>query len=214
MNRVLKKIRQDNKELITSEELKKYCQELYFNYKIIGNYLISHGYLVNVLDNIYYIKTIDEVSQNMLKFSILELVAKALEFKNVHNWYFGLYTALKLNEVDYDHQNKFVYLINNLFIKNKPIKIMGKKFRVLRFKNASFKFGIINEKVRYSDLEKTILDLLYLWEYKHMNERRIIIELSKLLDGSSKEKILDYSQYYPKSNKFILKKALKILNYN
>ena len=112
MNRVLKKIRQDNKELITSEELKKYCQELYFNYKIIGNYLISRGYLVNVLDNIYYVKTIDEVSQNMLKFSILELVAKALEFKNVHNWYFGLYTALKLNEIDYNHQNKYCYTFN------------------------------------------------------------------------------------------------------
>ena len=85
---------------------------------------------------------------------------------------------------------------------------MGKKFRFFRFKDDLFNFGIINGKVKYSDLEKTILDFVYLWEYNHRNERTILVELSKLLDGTSKEKILDYSQYYPKSNINILKKAL------
>lgn len=200
MNRVLKKIRQDNKEFITSEELKKYCKELYFNYRIISNYLISRNFLVKILDDIYYVKTVDEVRQNKLKIPISELLGKALELKNVHNWYFGLYTALKLNEIKYNHQNKYCYLINNRILINKPIKILGKKFRFLRFQDPLFHFGIINGKVKYSDFEKTILDLVYLWEYNHRNENRILIELSKLLDGTSKEKILDYSQYYPKSN--------------
>ena len=208
MNRVLKKIRQDNKELITSEELKKYCEELYFNYRTISNYLISRKFLIKILDGIYYVKTADEMSLDKLKLSSLELLAKALELKDVHNWYFGLYTALKLNEIDYHHQNKYCYLINNRILKNKPIKVLGKKYRFFRFQDALFNFGIINGKVKYSDLEKTILDLLYLWEYKHRNENRILIELSKLLDGTSKEKILDYSQYYPYSNQNILKKAL------
>ncbi len=211
MNRVLKRLRQDKKEFITSEELKKYCKELYFNHRIINNYLISRGYLVNILDNIYYVKTSDEVNQNMLKFSILELLAKALKQKHVENWYYGLYTALKLINIDYKNQDDFYYLINDRILKNQPIKILGKKFRFLRFKNVFFNFGIINGKVKYSDLEKTILDLIYLWEYNHMNENRILIELSKLLNGISEEKILDYSQYYPKSNVNILKKAL---NYN
>jgi hypothetical protein len=71
---------------------------------------------------------------------------------------------------------------------------------------------MINKKVKYSDLEKTILDLIYLWEYNHTNEKIILIKLSKLLvlDGILEEKILKYSQYYPKSNKNILKKALNI----
>ncbi|UCD00923.1 MAG: hypothetical protein JSV23_08555 [Promethearchaeota archaeon] len=209
MNRVLKKIRQDNKEFITSEELKKYCKELYFNHIIISNYLISRRYLVKIIDNIYYVKTIDEITQNKLNYSILELVAKALKLKHVENWYYGLYTALKLTNIDYEHQDGFLYLINNRILNNKPIKILGKKFRFLIFKSGLFNFGIINGKVKYSDPEKTVLDLIYLWEYNHINENRILIELSKLLDGISEEKILDYSQYYPESNINILKKALK-----
>jgi hypothetical protein len=47
-----------------------------------------------------------------------------------------------------------------------------------------------------------------------MHENRILIELSKLMDGILEEKILEYSQYYPKSNKNIFKKALKNLNCN
>lgn len=209
MNRVLKKIRQNNKEFITSEELKKYCKELYFNHRIISNYLISRGYLVKILDNIYYVKTIDEISQNMLKNSVLELVAKALKKKHVKNWYYGLYTALELMNIDCENQDEFFYLINDRILKNKPIKISGKTFRFFRFKNAFFNFGIINKKVNYSDLEKTILDLIYLWKYNHMNENIILIELSKLLDGILEEKILEYSQYYPESIKNILKNALK-----
>ncbi|NVM18920.1 MAG: hypothetical protein HWN80_14495 [Candidatus Lokiarchaeota archaeon] len=208
MNRVLKKIRQENKKFITSEELQNYCKELYFNYRIISNYLISRKFLIKILDDIYYVKAADEMSLDKLKLPISELLAKALKLKNVHNWYYGLYTALKFNEIDYNHQNKYCYLINNRILKNKPIKILGKKYRFLRFQDALFNFGIINGKVKYSDLEKTILDLLYLWKYNHRNENRILIELSKLLKGISKEKIIDYSQYYPKSNQNILKKAL------
>ena len=216
MIRVLKKIRQDNKEFISYEELKKYSKELYYNHRVISNYLISRGYLVNVLDNIYYVKTIDEISQNMLKYPILELVAKALKKKCVKNWYYGLYTAFELLNIDYENQDEFLYIINDRFLINKPIEILGEKFRFLKVKNAFFKFGMINKKVKYSDLEKTILDLIYLWENNHINEKIILIKLSKLLvlDGILEEKILKYSQYYPKSNKNILKKALKNLNYN
>jgi len=211
MNRVLKKIWQDNKEFIANEELKKYCKDLYFNHRIIRNYLISRRYLVNIFDNIYYVKNYDEIRQNMLKYSILELVAKALKKKQIENWYYGLYTALELMNIDYENQVDVFYLINDRIFNKKPLKILGKRFRFLRFKNAFFNFGIINGKIKYSDLEKTILDLIYLWEYNHKNEKIILIELSKLLDGSSEEKILDYSQYYPRSNQNILRKALKKL---
>lgn len=212
MNRVLEKIRKDNKEFITSEELKKYCKDLYFNHRIIRNYLITRGYLINILDNIYYVKTINEISQNELKYSILEIVAKALKYKNVKNWYYGLFTALELMNIDYKNQDQFFYLVNDRISSNNPIKILGKNFRFLRFKSAFFNFGIINGKINYSDHEKTILDLIYLWEYSHRNENRIVIELSRLLEGISEEKILNYSQYYPKSNINILKNALKKLN--
>ncbi|MFX0036372.1 MAG: hypothetical protein ACFE9I_12130 [Candidatus Hermodarchaeota archaeon] len=209
MHRVLEKIKKDNKEFVNSEELREYCKELYFNYRTIGDYLISRGHLLNVLDDIYYVKSDEEFIKKEIQYSTLELIAKVLKLKKVTNWYFGLYTALNLNKVNYDNQAEFLYLINNQIVRDNPIKILGKKFRFLIFKNSFFNFGIIKNKIRYSDHEKTILDLLYLWDYNNMNENRILIELIKLLDGISEEKILNYARYYPKSNKIILEKALK-----
>lgn len=211
MIRVLKKIKQDNKEFVTSEELQIYSKDLYLDYRTISNYLVTRGFLLNILDDIYYVKSEEEILQNKLNYSILELVGKGLDLKNVKNWYFGLYTALNLINIEYEHENDMFYLINDQIIKEKPIKILGKDFRFLTFKNALFNFGIIDNKVKYSDHEKTILDLIYLWQYNHMNESRILINAYKLLDGISEEKILDYSQYYPISNRKVLKKALNKL---
>lgn len=211
MIRVLKKIKQDNKEFVTSEELQIYSKDLYLDYRTISNYLVTRGFLLNILDDIYYVKSEEEILQNKLNYSILELVGKGLNLKNVKNWYFGLYTALNLINIEYEHENDMFYLINDQIIKEKPIKILGKDFRFLTFKNTLFNFGIIDNKVKYSDHEKTILDLIYLWQYNHMNESRILINAYKLLDGISEEKILDYSQYYPISNRKVLKKALNKL---
>ncbi|MFW9782325.1 MAG: hypothetical protein ACFFFB_08590 [Candidatus Heimdallarchaeota archaeon] len=205
----MKKISEDDKEFITSEELENYCQKFYYNHKTIGNYLISRGYLLNVLDNIYYVKNYDEICQNKLKYSFLELVGKALKYKRIVNWYYGLYTALEILNIDYDKQNQFFYLINDKFASNKPVKILGRTFRFLRFKNALFDFGIIKKKLRYSDLEKTIMDLIYLWEHNQINENQILVQLHNLLNGMKKAKILKYSKYYPKSNQDLIKKALK-----
>ncbi|UCC19533.1 MAG: hypothetical protein JSV62_15770 [Promethearchaeota archaeon] len=208
MHRVLKKIKQDNREFITSDELREYCKEQYYNHKVIGDYLISRGFLLNVLDDIYYVKSDEEINRNKLKYSLLELVGKGLKLKHVKKWYYGLYTALNLIDVDHDHEDDFFYIINDQILNNNPIKILGKNFRFLRFKNALFDFGILNNKVKYSNLEKTILDLIYLWEINHMNENRILIEISKLMNGISEDKILDYSRHYPESNIKLLKKAL------
>jgi len=211
MHRVLKKIRKDDKEFVLSEELQDYCKDLYVDHRTIGDYLLTRGYLLDILDNIYYVKTEEEILQNKLKYSILELIAKGLNIKKVKNWYFGLYTALTLNHVEYEQDNEYFYLINDQILKAKPTKILGKDFRFLTFKDVLFNFGIINNKIKYSDHEKTILDLIYLWQYNHKNESRILIETSKLIKGISEEKILEYSQYYPESNQKILKKALQKL---
>jgi hypothetical protein len=208
MNRVLTHIRQNNKEFITSEEIKEYCDELFLNYKTSSDYLISRGYLVKILDNIYYVKSIDEMSNHKIHYSLLELVAKGLNVKKVRNWYYGLFTAFNLNDIESTQQDDLLYIINDQILQYEPIKILGKKFSFLRFKNSLFKFGIIKNKVRYSDHEKTILDLIYLMEFNHVNENRIVLDISKFLDGISVEKIIDYAQHYPDSNKKLLKKAL------
>lgn len=208
MNRILNQLSKENKEFYSSEEVKNHCDDLYVDYKRTMDYLISRGYLVQIIDDIYYMKSLNEKNKNKLRYSILEMVAKSLKVKRIKNWYFGLYTALNVNEINHDHHDEFLYLVNDQILKEQPINILGEKFRFLKFKNTLFNFGILKNKIRYSDHEKTVLDLLYLWEYNHINENKILIELSKILEGVSVEKILKYSQYYPESNKKILKKAL------
>jgi len=208
MIRVLDQLGKENKDFFTSDELKKHCDDLYIDYRRTMDYLVSRGHLVQIIEDIYYMKTIKESSKKQLRYSILEFVAEGLKLKRIKNWYFGLYTALNINKISHDHQDEFLYLINDHILNDQPIMILGKNFRFLRFKNALFNFGIIKNKIRYSDHEKTILDLIYLWESNHINENRIFIEVSKLLEGISEEKILRYAQYYPDSNQTLLKKAL------
>ncbi|MFX0007434.1 MAG: hypothetical protein ACFFA7_11060 [Promethearchaeota archaeon] len=207
MRQVLKNIRKDNRKFITSDELKQYCDEIYSNYRLTRDYLNSRGYLVNIFEDIYYVKSFEEFKEKRINLSLLELVGMSLKLKNVKNWYFGLYTALNLNKVKFSQPDEYFYIINDMIMSNSPITIVGKKFRFLRFKNTLFNFGIVINKIKYSDHEKTILDLLYLWKSNHINENRILIDISKLLGGISKTKILDYAQYYPESNQELLKKV-------
>jgi len=208
MSRVLSQLGKEEKEFFTSEELKKHCDDMYIDYRRTMDYLVSRGHLVQIIEDIYFLKEMNGTNNNELKHSILEFVAKGLKLKKIKNWYFGLYTALNINKIDHNHQDEFLYLINDYILEAQPIKILGKDFRFLRFKNSLFNFGIIKNKIRYSDHEKTILDLIYLWESNHINENKIFIEVSKLMEGVSEEKILQYAQYYPDSNQKLLKKAL------
>ena len=136
---------------------------------------------------------------------------EAKKFADIYSRYFPPQVLVNDNGTIKLVNNELFYLINDQILKAKPIKILGKDFRFLTFKNALFNFGIINDKIKYSDHEKTILDLIYLWQYNHMNDSRILIETSKLIKGISEEKILEYSQFYPESNRKLLKKALNKL---
>ena len=211
MNRILNQLSKENKEFFTSEELKNYCDDLYVDYRRTMDYLISREHLIQIIEDIYYVKPIKEINKKKLRYSILEFVAKGLKLKRIDNWYFGLYTALNINKINHDHQDEYLYIVNDHILRDRPLKILGKDFRFLRFKNSLFNFGIIKNKIQYSDHEKTILDLIYLWQFNQMNENRILIEISKLIEGVSEKKILTYSQYYPDSNKKILNKALSKL---
>lgn len=212
MIRILKNLRQNGKEFVTAEELKDYGKQLYFNYRNLIKYLISHNYILKIFDDLFYVKTFDEIEKKRLRYSILEIMAKSLEAKGIKCWYYGIYTALTLLKLNSDHQDKFIYLINNKILKNKPIIILDHQFRFLRLKDIFFNFGIIKKEIKYSDLEKTVLDFIYLWKYNRIHKQKIIINISKFLNRISEEKILEYSQNYPKSNRRILREALNQSN--
>jgi predicted transcriptional regulator of viral defense system len=195
---LLKKLRIDQKEFIASEELKRYCKLLALDYKKTIKYHVYRGYLIRIFKGIFYVKSLDEVKLSKSKYNHLELVAKGLELKGVKNWYFGLYTALKFNNIT--HESFSVdYVVNDKLLRSKPIKIAGYKFRFVKLSSRLLEFGIIKNNLKFSDPEKTILDFIYIWRYNGVPKEKIVLDVSEWAKDISSEKIKKYAANYPKT---------------
>ena len=116
MNRILNQLSKENKEFFSSGELKNHCDNLYIDYRRTMDYLTSREHLVQIIEDIYYLKNINGISENQTKYSILEFIAKGLEEKQINNWYFGLYTALNINKI-----NRIGLACINMVLVNRPI---------------------------------------------------------------------------------------------
>ena len=197
---ILKKIHLDGREFITSTEIKSYCNSLSLDYENIIRYLIRRKYFIRIFKGIFYAKNLEEINYKSAKYSNFELVSKGLELKDVKNWYFGLYTALKLNNATHEYFT-IDYVISDSLYRNKPIAINNRKFKFYKLKPSLLKFGIIETKFRYSDLEKTILDLIYLGVYSSKPKVKILMGISDYMQNLSKSKIRKYVQNYPNSVK-------------
>lgn len=205
---LLKKLRLDNTEFITSEELKRNCKSMGLNYEKTIRYFVYRGYFIRIFKGIFYVKSLDEVKLGKSKYSNLELVAKGLELKGVKNWYFGLYTALKLNNMT--HESFAVdFVVNDKLFRSKPINIAGYKYRFIKLAPKLLQFGIIDESLRYSDPEKTILDFIYTWRYNGVPKEKIALDISEWAKDISVEKTKKYSINYPKTVQEIADTAVR-----
>lgn len=198
MKLLLKKLRLDGKEFLTSDTVRKYCKSFKLDYRSAIKYFISRGYLVRIFRGVFYVRSLDELKLGRAKYSHLQLVSMGLELKGVENWYFGLYTSLKLNNMTHEHFT-IDYVINDRIFRAKPMEIAGYEFRFLKLKPALFDFGIVKNGLRYSDPEKTILDLIYVWRYNGVPEGKIAMDISEYSKNLSKNKLRNYAKNYPKT---------------
>lgn len=205
---LLKKLRIDQKDLVTSAELKQYCKQLKLNYESTIDHFVTRGHLVRIFRGIFYVKSLDEIKLGKTKYSHLELVAKGLELKGVENWYFGLYTALKLNNMTHEHF-AIDYVVNDRILRAKPMKIAGYKFRFIKFKSSLFNFGIKKNAITYSDTEKTISDFIYMWRYNGVPREKIVADVGEWAKGVSKPKIAKYAENYPKTIQEIVRQVVQ-----
>lgn len=193
---LLKKLRIENKEFLTSEELKEYCKETRVSYVSTVRYFIKKKYVTRIFRGIFYLKSLEELKLGRSKYNHLELVSKGLEIKKVKNWYFGLHTALKLNNMTHEHFT-VEEVVNDTIYRRKPIGIAGHRFRFVKVSPGLFGFGVVEDrKIRYSDPEKTILDFVYLWRYSGVPSEKIIMD-SYWNEDISKAKMLGYARKYP-----------------
>ena len=190
--------------IITSDEIRKFCKEknINLNYASAIGYLLSNEYLVRILRGIFYIKTIEERKKKITKINYFDAIVKALKIKNIDKWYFGLETALKLNNLT--HETFFIdTIINNKIRNTNPVKILGHKTKITKVKRIDFSFGIKKgltkdkEEYFYSDPERTILDLAYIGRYNGETDEEIKNKISGY--KYNKEKLKKYLKNYPKS---------------
>ncbi len=200
---ILKKLHLTGREFVNSEEIKSYCSKLNLSYEKVIRYFIRRNYLIRIFKGIFYVKNLEEINYKSTKYSHLELVTKGLELKGVKNWYFGLYTALKLNNTTHEYFT-IDYVISDNLYRNKPIMINNRKYKFHKLKPSLLKFGIVENRFKYSDLEKTILDLIYLGIYSSKSKAKILMGLSDYTQNLSKNKIRKYVQNYPNSVKEVI----------
>lgn len=210
MSILVEKLWMENKEFVTNKELKEYCKALKLNYSSVIHYLLKRKYLVRIFKGIFYVKSLEEFKLGRSKYNHLQLVARGLELKGVKNWYFGLHTALKLNNMTHEH---FVIeeVISDSLYRSKPITIAGYKFKFVKLAPSLLDFGIKKENtiLRHSDPEKTILDFIYLYRHDGVPADRIILDVSSWSDNISKDKLKKYSKHYPKTVSEIANRVIR-----
>jgi predicted transcriptional regulator of viral defense system len=206
---LLKKLRIENKEFVTADELRAYCRSMEVQYDAAIRYFIKKGYLLRIFKGIFYVRSLEELKLGRSRYNHLELVAKGLELKKVNNWYFGLHTALKLNNMTHEHFT-IEEVVSDLVFRAKPMKIAGYSFRFVKLSPALLGFGIIKKNgIRYSDVEKTVLDFVYLWRYRGIPGEKIAEDVSNWARGRSREKLMRYARNYPATVRAILQGVVK-----
>ncbi len=204
---ILRKLRLEGKELVTSEELKETCSSLGIKYESAIRHLVPRGHLIRIFRGVFYVTSPEEALTKRRKHSHLELVSRGLKVKGVEDWYFGLYTALKLNNMTHEHY-AIDYVVNDKIQRSNPMNIAGHRFKFVKVKHKLLGFGVVGGELRHSDPEKTILDFIYLWRYNSMPDQRITLSVREWVDNVDETKIKNYSRHYPRTVASLLEGAL------
>jgi len=194
---LLKRLRIENKEFVTAEDITRYCRSMKLKYDATIRYFIKKGYVTRIFKGIFYVKSLEELKLGRTKYSHLDLVAKGMELKKVKNWYFGLHTALKMNNMTHEHFTTEDVVSDSIF-RARPMKIAAHSFKFVKLSSLLFDFGVVtNNGIRFSDPEKTILDFIYVWRYNGIPESKILADVSEWSKGTSKDKLAKYAKSYP-----------------
>lgn len=188
---VVEKLARSKKKFITNNELKDYCRRISMDYLTTVKYLIRNKYLERIFRGIFYVYSIEERKLGSSEMSFYEILKEALKIKGIDNWYFGLETALKFNNLTHE-SFATEYIITDSLFRAKSIPIMGRKVKFYKLVPKLLSFGLIKDTFPYSGPEKTALDLLYLGHYR-------MTEFEELAENLSKNKLYKYAKSYPKN---------------
>ncbi len=194
---LVKKLYLDGKKIVGGTTIREYCRKLNMDYGPAIGYLLRLKYAHRILRGIFYLPTIEERESKRIDINLFDAVAEALKIKGVKNWYFGLETALKMNNLTHEFFTTEM-VVNDTISRPKPISLLGYKVRFLKAKANLFRFGIIRKRWKISDREKTVLDIIYFSKYAGLTGREVEKMVAGLINLSSKRKLRKYAKYYNK----------------
>ena len=197
---IVEKLTRSEKKFITSKELREYCEKLSIDYYTTIRYLTHYKYLARIFRGIFYIYSIKERKLGKTDMAFYDIIKEALKIKGIEDWYFGLETALKLNNLTHEFF-AVDYVTSDKLFRAKPMLIMGRKIKFYKLVPKMLSFGIIKGRFNYSDSERTLLDLFYL---KHYSKS----EFEEKAEGLSKARLIKYSKNYDKRTADMVKEVL------
>ena len=194
---VWKKLLIEGKKITTTKEITALASEIDRDEKRSLYYLQEEGYIIRILRGIFYVRSIEERDRGGQDCSIYEMVAMALKVKGVNNWYLALETALKRNLMT--HEYYYIdYVITDSYRTTKVISIAGQNFRFIKRGSKHFKEGIVRQKkIRYSDKEKTVLDIAYRDYLKSREPNQYLGSVREYLDRIDRNRARKYILIYP-----------------
>jgi len=202
---VWRRLVHEEKSMASADEVRKLCSQAGLDYKNVVDYLQQAGYIDTVMREIFYIKTPREVELGYIDRPLNEIIGMAMEKRGISNWYFGLETALKYNHMTHQYFD-ITFIISDSYRTTKTVVMLGKRIKYHKWKSDLFTFGIKEKGViRYSDAEKTLLDLAYRATY---NGSDPVFTWYNYLEDYTKydrKRMRTYLNKYPKSLQKVLK---------
>ena len=182
---------------VVKADLADLCSRFGVDLDYFVNYAIRYGYVIRVLRGLYYVKTVEEFKLGR-SVDLLRVLALGMDRLGV-KWYFGLYTALRLNGATHEYHD-VIFVLSDSIYRPKPIMVAGERVKFVKVKSSLLGFGLAKRgELVYSDLEKTVLDFVYLSRYGRVSEhvaRGLLRELAGML---SKRRLAEYIRYYPRT---------------
>jgi len=196
----------EDRETVTSRELREHAEALGKNPENAITHLVRYGYLAPLFRGLYYVRSPGEVRLGRRRYNHLELMGIALAKKRIDRWYFGLETALKLNDLTHEYFASETLVTDRLY-RIKGIEIDGRRFIILKWKPQMLEFGLVTKGlIRFSDPEKTVLDLAYRARWNGLATS----EITGLVDGYrgrlDPSRLRRYLRRYPRSLQEVLER--------
>lgn len=198
---VWKKLALEKVKFVTRERIDRYAQELGKRPMESIKYLQKNGYIHRIFRGIFYVSSLEEREYGGYDFTVREMISQGLKIKGVQKWYFGLQSALKLNLMTHEVFN-IDYVITNSYRTTKIVRILGSQVKFYVWSDRLHIPGSVIEirtknncSIRYSNPEKTVLDIAY--KRYIDNLPRIQGPINEYWEMLDKKKVTDYIKRYP-----------------